>query len=96
MTSYQGQHVLYRLSQNDVDWINQRRFYGGATGNPVTAGDVCPAFIVRKWSESAANLTVFLDGRDTHWATSVSQGDGDGQWSTLPVAAPESTPDAAS
>jgi hypothetical protein len=48
-------------------------------GNPVSAGDIYPAMIVRTWGDrpdSAVQLQVFLDGNDTLWATSVSHHDG--------------------
>lgn len=56
-------------------------------GNPVEAGDVFPAMIVRTWGstpESSVQLQVFLDGNDTFWATSVSEGDGERRWSWPP------------
>lgn len=52
-------------------------------GNAVTAGDVFPGMIVRTWGsapESSVQLQVFLDGNDTFWATSVSEGEGERQW----------------
>lgn len=50
-------------------------------GNPVHAGDIFPAMIVRLWDQpehpvtatTLVQLQVFLDGNDTYWATSVSQ-----------------------
>jgi hypothetical protein len=58
-------------------------------GNPVEAGDVYPAIVVRRWSDvptSVIQLQVFLDGNDTFWATSVAEGDGERQWSWPPRA----------
>lgn len=50
-------------------------------GNPVEAGDVYPAMIVRTWGPTASQqLQVFLDGNDTLWATSVSEGIGERRW----------------
>lgn len=49
-------------------------------GNGVAAGDVFPMVIVRVWGStltSAVNGQVLLDGNDTYWATSVTEGDGD-------------------
>lgn len=54
--------------------------YVAHTGNRVTAGDVFPAMIVRVWGDqpgSAVQLQVFLDGVDTLWATSVTEGEGE-------------------
>lgn len=51
-------------------------------GNHASAGEVCPATIVRVFgSASAANLQVHLDGNDTYWATSRTEGTGPGHWS---------------
>jgi hypothetical protein len=44
-------------------------------GNPVAAGDIYPAMVVRVFDEAALsrsiNLKVMLDGSDDYWATSV-------------------------
>lgn len=56
-------------------------------GNPVEAGDVYPAMIVRTWGPTvdySQQLQVFLDGNDTFWATSASEGDGERHWSWPP------------
>lgn len=49
-------------------------------GNHAQAGDVCPAMVVRTFGGPAANLQVQLDGTDTYWATSRSEGEGEGHW----------------
>lgn len=49
-------------------------------GNDVTAGTVCAAVIVQVWGGPAANLQVLLDGSDTYWATSRTEGTGQGRW----------------
>lgn len=53
-------------------------------GNNVAAGDVYPMVITRVWGDpsefTAVNGTVFLDGNDTLWATSVDQGIGPRHW----------------
>ena len=42
-------------------------------GNPVAAGDICPAMVLRVWGDSGcSNLKVMLDGTDDFWATSVN------------------------
>ena len=50
-------------------------------GNPVRAGDVFPAVAVRVFEQAgSANLQVTLDGTDTFWACSVSEGTGGRTW----------------
>lgn len=52
-------------------------------GNEVRAGDVYPLVITRTWGDtetSGVNGQVLLDGNDTYWATSRTQGDGEGRW----------------
>lgn len=51
-------------------------------GNRAAEGDLCPAMIVRVWNPDspAVNLQVFLDGNDTFWATSRTDGDGPFHW----------------
>ncbi|MDN4644936.1 hypothetical protein [Arthrobacter sp. PsM3] len=53
-------------------------------GNSASAGDVFPAIIVRVWPQSSVQLQVFLDGNDTLWVTSRTEGSGDGRWSWPP------------
>ncbi|HEX3781701.1 MAG TPA: hypothetical protein VHX38_18720 [Pseudonocardiaceae bacterium] len=53
-------------------------------GNDARTGDVYPMVIVRTWGntvESCVNGQVLLDGNDTLWVTSRSQGSGEAQWS---------------
>ncbi len=50
-------------------------------GNHAAEGQVCPAIVVRTFGGDAANLQVLLDGTDTYWATSRTEGDQPGQWS---------------
>lgn len=89
-----GRIVLYKLNPHDVKAINRRRGDATAagrrtdgavvhTGNPVSEGDVFPAVIVRCWGDtegSMVNLHVLLDGNDTYWAMSRSEGDDGGHW----------------
>lgn len=93
-----GTTVLYKLHIDDADSINKRREdfqkhlkkypsnedtgYIAHFGNGVREGDVFPAIIVRAF-ETSANLHVLLDGNDTFWATSVSEGEGFRQWTAL-------------
>lgn len=56
-------------------------------GNQAVEGDVVPLVIVRVWGdtpESAVNGQLLLDGSDSLWVTSVTQGDALGQWSEPP------------
>ena len=78
-----GRIVHYRLSEADVLAINHQRQAQGTSGNPVTAGDVFPAVIVRNWfatdtpptnEQQACQLQVFLDGPLPLWVTSRQQG----------------------
>ncbi|MFE2469698.1 hypothetical protein [Streptomyces mirabilis] len=79
-----GRIVHYTLSQQDADEINRRRTHRVTrTGNDARGGDVYPAMIVRIFGdtpESAVNLQVFLDGSDSHWATSRTLGEGPFHW----------------
>jgi hypothetical protein len=55
----------------------------GHFGNEVAEDDVYPADVVRIFDpqSTTVNLQVHLDGNDTYWATSRSQGTEAGQWS---------------
>lgn len=60
-------------------------------GNHATGGDVYPLIITRVWAtgdaateQTACNGQVMLDGNDTLWVTSVSQGDGQREWFEAP------------
>jgi len=95
-----GRIVEYTLTEQDVDQITRRRHdamhsdiaeqKSGAqvhVGNAVQAGDTYPLVITRTWGSaegSAVNGQVLLDGNDTLWVTSVSQGDGDRKWRPYP------------
>lgn len=78
-----GRIVHYTLGDGDVNQIrNQRITAVRGTSNDVQAGDVYPAVVVRVFdpSVSTANLQVLLDGPDSYWATSRTEGDGPGHW----------------
>lgn len=80
--------VKYTLNDIDVRRINEQRAYSAGhpselRGNTVVAGDVFPLIIIRTWgdtSTSAVNGQLLLDGNDTLWLTSVTCGDGQGQF----------------
>jgi hypothetical protein len=77
-----GRIVHYTLTEADAAAINKRRT--GAlvdrVGNHATAGDICPAMIVRTFGGPAANLQVVLDGTDSFWVTSRTEGTEPGTW----------------
>lgn len=91
-----GRIVHYTLSEYDADAIMQRRAAGGTVSdmaaaggtvaNMVAAGQTYPAMVVRTFGGDAANLQVFLDGNDTYWATSRTEGDQPGTWAWPPRA----------
>lgn len=77
-----GQTVLYTLSANEADALAEAHADKiGRTLNRPEAGQVCAALVLRVWSPTCANLKVFLDGEPTYWATSRSEGEGEGRWS---------------
>lgn len=56
-------------------------------GNDVAAGETYPLVITRAWgdkADSAVNGQVLLDGNDTLWVTSVSQGEGERKFRQFP------------
>lgn len=85
--------VKYKLSAQDAEEINRRRVSGflnddwpaGAqahVGNDVNEGEVYPAVVVLTLQDDLVNLQVFLDGNDSFWATSRSEGANTGEWFT--------------
>lgn len=83
-----GEIVHYTLGEMDAKAINDRRKIAEGhghrinlpgvqihNGNQVKEGDVFPAVIVRDWG-GCVNLKVLLDGDDSYWATSRSEGEG--------------------
>jgi hypothetical protein len=87
-----GRIVHYRLSEQDVQLIDEQHPMTGADGrrnprNPVAVGQICPAMVVRIFDPGPyVNLQVFLDGGAgaEYWATSRVEGDEPGQWSWPP------------
>lgn len=76
------------MAANQVPSVGDDVFYRLPHGNR-SAGEVRPAKIVRIWgvphSDSVVQLQVFTDGQNdglenVHWATSVKQGIGQGQF----------------
>ena len=64
-----GRIVLYRVGQGDDHELKNND------------AKVLPAMIVRVWGDTCVNLKVFADGYRDIWKTSVTQGDGEYQWS---------------
>jgi hypothetical protein len=80
-----GRIVHYTLSDYDAKEISSRRNEKGTPdGNFVERGQTYPAMIVRTFGGDHVNLQVFLDGTDTYWATSRSEGAGVGHWTWPP------------
>jgi hypothetical protein len=84
-----GRIVYFVFDETTADAVNRRRTTGASIlqredwpmgaqahiGNPVLAGDICPAMVVKVWPGDSINLKVMLDGSDTYWATSVTFSD---------------------
>lgn len=84
MIPTRGRIVNYRLSSSDVQAIKLYRESNRLYGNNVAEGDEFPMMIVAVWGsteDAYVNGKVFLDGADTHWATSVKVGEGPHTWS---------------
>lgn len=95
-----GRIVEYTLTETDAEQVNKRRIdartsdtaslNSGAVvhhGNSVASGETYPLVITRAWGAteiSAVNGQVLLDGNDTLWVTSVTQGDGVRCWRPYP------------
>ncbi|MGW1059367.1 hypothetical protein [Micromonospora rubida] len=85
-----GRIVHYTLTEQDAEAINRRRAdfadslpantgFQAHVGNHAEAGQTFPAEVVRTFGGSAVNLQVRLDGSDTYWATSRTEGEPDKQ-----------------
>lgn len=49
-------------------------------GNEVTPGAKVPMIVTAVWGEACVNGQALLDGNDTLWVTSATEGDQPGQW----------------
>ncbi len=63
-----GASIAARMKQDPPAWPAGAQAH---IGNPVQAGDICPAMVVATWGSDSVNLKVMLDGCDEYWATSV-------------------------
>jgi hypothetical protein len=93
MTPTIGRIVHYTITADEAKQINARRVDALAhgaeqrhtghvthTGNQVVAGQTFPLLITAVWGDepgSAVNGQLFLDGNDTLWVTSATEGDGE-------------------
>lgn len=79
-----GRIVHYALTASDATAITYLRDVeaDARRGNPVAEGQVYPAIVVRVFDPPTgyANLQVLLDGNDSYWATSRTEGEGPGRW----------------
>lgn len=71
-----GRVVTYILDELDAGRINAT----ATSHNSAKAGDEYPAIVVRVWTPPCVNLQVFFDGIGSYWATSRSEGTGEGTW----------------
>lgn len=70
-----GRIVVYKLTTHDLDAIRAQ-----GSNNPNNGALEAPAVVVRVFGENCVNLRVLVDGKESLWATSRLQGDGEGQW----------------
>ncbi len=79
-----GRIVHYTISEQDVEEIarqrGHRRSPTSPVGNQMHAGEVMPMVVTAVWSEDCVNGQVLLDGNDSLWVTSVSEGEGEYSW----------------
>lgn len=96
---YIGEIVLYKLSADDAEDINRRRKdardnwgrirdeksgYQAHVGQTTEeAGNIFPMIVTLAWHNGMANGQVILDGNDSLWVTSVSEGDDPGEWQPI-------------
>ncbi|WBQ03037.1 hypothetical protein [Kribbella sp. CA-293567] len=93
MTPTIGRIVHYTITADEAKQINNRRRDADAhsaskrhtgyvthAGNEAEAGQTFPLLITRVWGDepgAAVNGQIFLDGNDTLWVTSATEGDGE-------------------
>jgi hypothetical protein len=94
-----GRVIYYKLSAQDAESINKRRAdagrnrdkmkvdsigYQAHVGNSVSAGQIVSGSVVAVWESQMINAKLDLDGNDSYWVTSVSQGEEEGNWDWMP------------
>lgn len=73
-----GRIVVYQTTEEDKNYFRLL----SAKWNTTNVSEQLPAIVTAVWSETCINVQVMLDGsQGTMWKTSISQGDGEGQWS---------------
>lgn len=70
-----GRIVHYKVSAHDSLAVKS---------NGIRQEDILPAVIVRVWNDAGVNIKILCDGPIDCWKTSVTMGDGEGQWSWPP------------
>lgn len=72
-----GRIVIYNTTEKERLHMKSN----SEAGIPQNSQLYLPAIIVAVWSDTCINIKVHIDGFGTDlWRTSVSQGDGEGQW----------------
>jgi hypothetical protein len=89
LTAEQAEQINRRRtnSHSIAERIKEDKWPIGAQahiGNEAHEGQTYPMIVVVVWSGTTVNGQVILDGNDTFWATSSSQGDQNGQWQWPP------------
>lgn len=80
-----GRIVHYRLQPWEAAEIMRRRAEThGYQAMPVSIGTALPAIVVEAHGGSMLGLHVLLNGPDSFWTQSGSEGEGDGMWSWPP------------
>lgn len=86
-----GSIVIFKLAKDQAEEITSRRTHGPSkrdkhTGRFAFENEEYPMIVVRVWEDEfgpgkhGVNGQVFLDGDDTFWVTSASEGTQSGQW----------------
>lgn len=87
-----GRIVRYVVDAHAATAITTTAAHRRHVNNPVSAGTIAAAMVVgiNDAPTGRVNLTVFLDGVDTHWATSVpydaGKAPGTWHWPDVPAA----------
>jgi hypothetical protein len=85
-----GREIAERIAKNTPESSAWPLGAQAHIGNVAVPGQYFPMVIVRIWPDEfgpymhGVNGQVFLDGNDTFWVTSASQGTSNGQWDWPP------------
>ncbi len=95
--AFKGQMVLYRLTEAEAQATNRRREHAQQNlekmreerpgfqahiGTYVETGVSVPMIVTVVWP-SAVNGQAFLDGNDSLWVKTVTEGEEPGQWQPI-------------